>query len=468
MLQEPVSVDDIIARRKVNGAIRKRKRDISDDNESDVEDGESGEDSEVDDDDDEDEGEDDSVLEDGHESDDPLGSSDEEAVGEDPPSDLSDGDELEDDEEKSDSNGDSDDEEKETQAQKDRKAAYFASPTDPSLPSTSSSSAISFASMSLSRPLLKALTALSFTTPTPIQAATIPVALLGKDVVGNAVTGSGKTAAFILPVLERLMYRERGKNKAAVRCVVLVPTRELGVQCADVARRLSTFMDIRVALIVGGLSLKSQEAELRTRPDIVIATPGRLIDHLRNTPTFALDTLDVLVLDEADRMLSDGFADELHEIIQACPVGRQTMLFSATMTDDVDALVKMSLNKPVRLFVDPKRVTARGLVQEFIRVRERPGAGRDAEEERAAILVALCKKTCKQGVIVFFRSKKLAHQMRVVFGILGLKCDELHGDLTQEQVTIWIALSLHKIMMPNNCNSDSALSNLSVTGQSTF
>jgi ATP-dependent RNA helicase DDX27 len=186
----------------------------------------------------------------------------------------------------------------------------------------------------------------------------------------------------------------------------------------------------------GGLSLKAQEAALRTRPDVIIATPGRLIDHIRNTPTFTLDTLDILVLDEADRMLSDGFADELTEIIKSCPVSRQTMLFSATMTDSVDELVKMSLNKPVRLFVDPKRTTARGLLQEFVRVR----AGK--EVERSALLVALCKRSFKSGVIVFFRSKKLAHQMRTMFSLLGMKCEELHGDLTQEQVRLlWCASS---------------------------
>jgi ATP-dependent RNA helicase DDX27 len=127
-------------------------------------------------------------------------------------------------------------------------------------------------------------------------------------------------------------------------------------------------------------------------------------------------------------MLSDGFSDELTEIIKSCPISRQTMLFSATMTDSVDELVKMSLNKPVRLFVDPKRSTARGLVQEFVRVR----AGKEAE--RSALLVSLCKRTFKSNVIVFLRSKKLAHQMRVVFSLLGMKCEELHGDLTQEQV----------------------------------
>lgn len=340
----------------------------------------------------------------------------------------------------------SDDTEPETQAEKDRKAAFFA---DDSTPAVTHSS---FLSLNLSRPIMKALTSLAFHTPTPIQAATIPVALLGKDVVGGAVTGSGKTAAFVIPILERLLYRERGKNAAAIRCLVLVPTRELAVQCFDVGTKLAAHTDVQFCLIVGthdfhapmllsnhetgGLSVKSQEVALRARPDVVIATPGRLIDHLRNSPSFGLDALDILILDEADRMLEDGFADELAEIIKSCPTSRQTMLFSATMTDSVDDLVRMSLNKPVRLFVDPKRSTARGLVQEFVRVRA------EREGERPAMLVSLCKRVFKEGVIIFLRSKQLAHQMRVVFGILGMKCDELHGNLTQEQVRILSPLSV--------------------------
>jgi len=181
--------------------------------------------------------------------------------------------------------------------------------------------------------------------------------------------------------------------------------------------------------------VKSQETALRTRPDALIATPGRLIDHLRNSPTFTLEALDILVLDEADRMLSDGFSDELTEIIKSCPSSRQTMLFSATMTDSVDELVKMSLNKPVRLFVDPKHTTSRQLVQEFVRVR----AGK--EDDRSALLLALCKRSFKSGVIVFFRSKKLAHQIRVVFSLVGLSSEELHGDLSQEQVSLGAIIS---------------------------
>lgn len=312
--------------------------------------------------------------------------------------------------------------EEETLAEKERKAAFFASET-PQSPDIDSS----FLTMNLSRPILKALTSLSFHKPTPIQARTIPAALLGKDIVGNAVTGSGKTAAFMIPILERLLYRDKSKKAAAIRCLVLVPTRELGVQCFEVATKLAIYADIRSALVVGGLSLKAQENTLRSRPDILIATPGRLIDHLRNSPTFNLDNLDILVLDEADRMLSDGFADELTEIVKSCPRSRQTMLFSATMTDSVDELIKMSLDKPVRLFVDPRRATATGLIQEFVRVK----AGREAE--RAPLLVTLCKRTFKERAIIFFRSKKLAHQMRILFGLLDLKAGELHGNLTQEQ-----------------------------------
>ena len=150
--------------------------------------------------------------------------------------------EIEIDEDEGEDDSDSDEE---TQAQKDRKAAFFDSETGPAQTHDS------FLSMNLSRPLQKAITTLGFTKPTPIQAATIPVALLGKDVVGNAVTGSGKTAAFIVPMLERLLYRDKGKKSAATRCVVLVPTRELGIQCFDVGTKLATHTDIQLALLVG-------------------------------------------------------------------------------------------------------------------------------------------------------------------------------------------------------------------------
>ena len=161
-------------------------------------------------------------------------------------------------------------------------------------------------------------------------------------------------------------------------------------------------------MCLGGLSFKLQEAELRKRPDIVIATPGRLIDHIHNSVQFNLDHIDVLVIDEADRILDAGFNAELTEIIRNCPKGRQTMLFSATMTDNIDDLVALSLNRPVRLFVNEKTQLTSRLVQEFIKVR-----GSREESGKTAILASLCMRTYKSECIVFFKSKAQAHEMKV-------------------------------------------------------
>ena len=282
-----------------------------------------------------------------------------------------------------------------------------------------------FTELRLSRSILKGISDLGFVKPTMIQAKTIPIAMMGKDICGGAVTGSGKTAAFMIPVLERLIFRS--KDIAKSRVLVLVPTRELGVQVISVARNLAKYTDIEFCLAVGGLSSKVQELELKKRPDVIIATPGRLIDHIHNSQSFNLDSIEILIMDEADRMLEDGFADELSEIIKYTPKSRQTMLFSATMTDNVDDLIKLSLNRPVRLFVDNQTSMAKRLIQEFIRIRAH------REESRAALLLALCSRTYTSEAIIFFRSKAAAHHMKMVFGLCGLKAAELHGNLTQIQ-----------------------------------
>ena len=211
--------------------------------------------------------------------------------------------------------------------------------------------ATSFDELQLSRPLIKACAELGFAKPTPIQAAVIPHAIKGLDLCASAVTGSGKTAAFMLPILERLLYRPR--RIAATRVLVLLPTRELAAQCEAMGKQLARFSDIRLCLVVGGLSVKLQEAEMRTRPDIVLATPGRLIDLLRNSLGISLDELEILVLDEADRLLELGFKDEVEEVIGLCPRGRQTMFFSATISESVAALANMSLNSPVQVTLHP-------------------------------------------------------------------------------------------------------------------
>ena len=284
----------------------------------------------------------------------------------------------------------------------------------------------SFQGMSLSRPILRGLTTVGFTKPTPIQAKTIPIALMGKDVVGGAVTGSGKTAAFVVPILERLLYRP--KKLPTTRVIILTPTRELAIQCHAVATKLASHTDIKFCLAVGGLSLKVQEAELRLRPDVVIATPGRFIDHMRNSASFTVETVEILVLDEADRMLEDGFADELNEILTTIPKSRQTMLFSATMTSTVDKLIRIGLNKPARIMVDSQKKTANNLAQEFVRLR--PGR----EEKRMGYLLHICKTMYTERVIIFFRQKKIAHRTRIIFGLHGLTSTELHGSMNQAQV----------------------------------
>lgn len=314
----------------------------------------------------------------------------------------------------------SDEEAEEDEAEKQRKKEYFADEEEEDKKEHQS-----FASMNLSRPILRGLSNVGFIKPTGIQSRTIPVALMGKDICGGAVTGSGKTAAFIVPILERLLYRPR--QTPSTRVLILCPTRELAAQVHSVAVKLANYTDITFCLCVGGLSVKTQEQELKLKPDVVVATPGRLIDHVRNSSGFHLDACEILVMDEADRMLEDGFADELGEIVKACPRSRQTMLFSATMTDNVDQLVRMSLNNPVRLFVDPSNQAASRLIQEFVRIRQ------NRESDRSAVLLALCRKTFKNKVIVFFRSKAAAHQMKILFGLMGLNAAELHGNLTQEQ-----------------------------------
>lgn len=311
-------------------------------------------------------------------------------------------------------------------AEEEKRKAFFAPEEKTDEQSAADATKRSFQEFNLSRPILRGVASVGFTNATPIQRKTIPVALLGKDIVGSAVTGSGKTAAFVVPILERLLFRPR--KIPTSRVAILMPTRELAVQCYNVASFVATHTDVTFCQLVGGFSLREQENVLKKRPDVIIATPGRFIDHMRNSASFTVDTLEILVLDEADRMLEDGFADELNEILTTIPKSRQTMLFSATMTDSVDQLVRVGLNRPVRLMVDAKKHTSGTLVQEFVRLR--PGR----EGKRLGYLLHLCKEIYTGRVIIFFRQKKEAHRVRIIFGLVGMKAAELHGSMSQEQV----------------------------------
>ncbi|VDN02754.1 unnamed protein product [Thelazia callipaeda] len=177
----------------------------------------------------------------------------------------------------------------------------------------------------------------------------------------------------------------------------------------------------------GGLDLKTQEAALRQRPDIVIATPGRLIDHLHNAPNFSLDDVEILVLDEADRMLDEAFSDQMKEIVRLCAANRQTMLFSATMTDQVEELAAVSLKNPVKLFINSNNETALNLRQEFIRIRE------NHELDRECIVASLVTRNFPDHTIIFVKTKKTCQRLHIVLGLMGIKVGQLHGGLTQRQ-----------------------------------
>ncbi|XP_034722297.1 probable ATP-dependent RNA helicase DDX27, partial [Etheostoma cragini] len=284
---------------------------------------------------------------------------------------------------------------------------------------------LTFDNMNLSRPLLKAISSLGFQLPTPIQKACVPVGLLGRDLCACAATGTGKTAAFMLPVLERLVYKPR--TTQVTRVLILVPTRELGIQVHSVGRQLAQFTSITTCLAVGGLDLKSQEAALRAGPDVLVATPGRLIDHLHNTPSFELSHIEILILDEADRMLDEYFEEQMKEIIRLCSYNRQTMLFSATMTEEVKELAAVSLKEPIRIFVNSNTDVAPCLRQEFIRIRQ------NREGDREAVVAALLTRTFQDHVMCFTQTRKQAHRLHILLGLLGLKVGELHGELSQNQ-----------------------------------
>ncbi|RYH23051.1 DEAD/DEAH box helicase [archaeon] len=298
---------------------------------------------------------------------------------------------------------------------------YFAEVVD----SSNIGGGLMFSQLNLSRPFLRAIEHMGYTQPTPIQVQVIPYALAGRDVCASAVTGSGKTAAFVLPFLERLLYRPR--DNAAIRVLVITPTRELAMQIHEVLVKLAQFTDVTCCLIVGGKrDVRVQEVTLRQRPDVIICTPGRMLDHLRNSQSVSLDDLDVLVLDEVDRLLDLGFQQEVEELVKHCPLSRQTLLFSATMTPRVEDLVKLSLKRPVRVKVDGKASTiAPRLVQEFIKVRDK--------DEVECMLAALVCRDFGEKTIVFFELKRLAHRFCAILNLLKVRAVELHGDLPQAQ-----------------------------------
>eukprot|EP00746_Dinoflagellata_sp_MGD_P073058 gnl/MRDRNA2_/MRDRNA2_29654_c0_seq2.p1 gnl/MRDRNA2_/MRDRNA2_29654_c0~~gnl/MRDRNA2_/MRDRNA2_29654_c0_seq2.p1 ORF type:complete len:716 (+),score=192.95 gnl/MRDRNA2_/MRDRNA2_29654_c0_seq2:60-2150(+) len=295
---------------------------------------------------------------------------------------------------------------------------------------------IRFADLSLSRPLLRAVDDMGFDSPTPIQRDVIPPALAGRDILATAETGSGKTASFLLPLLERLLQSAnvRGRKRdaagqivtgrVATKATILIPTRELGVQCHSMLKGLSKHSNITSQLVTGGYQQHEQSISLRHQPDIVVATPGRLLDHLINTQSVHMELLEIVIFDEADRLLELGFRTECLEVMKRCSKGRQTMLFSATLNASVQDLAALALIKPVKVAVNKVSV-ATNLEQEFVKV--------PSEALREAVLLSLCMRTFKKSVIVFCQTKVACHRLAIIFGLCSLRFAEVHGNLTQNQ-----------------------------------
>ncbi len=284
----------------------------------------------------------------------------------------------------------------------------------------SESEAASFENLGLSAEVLKAVRDAGYTTPTPIQAQAIPLVLKGRDVMGLAQTGTGKTAAFTLPIVDRLIG---GPNRT--RALVLTPTRELCVQVEESVHKYARHSELSVVSVYGGVPLDPQQKKLRAGVDIVVATPGRLIDHLERQ-NVVFDDLEVLVLDEADRMLDMGFAPQINRIVSDVPQYRQTLLFSATMPPEVEALARKYLRKPIVVQVGRRSQAASTVTHAVYPV---------PRDRKSALLASLLREAALDSVLVFTRTKHGADRVVRHLEREGIEATAMHADKTQPQRT---------------------------------
>jgi ATP-dependent RNA helicase RhlE len=278
-----------------------------------------------------------------------------------------------------------------------------------------------FNDLKLHPSLLKAIKELGFIRPTPIQSDAIPPAMEGRDVLACAQTGSGKTAAFLLPILNKLMDKPRGTTRA----LVLAPTRELAAQILDDLNDLAVHTPITGASIFGGVGMGPQEHAFRSGVDVLIATPGRLLDHLR-APYAKLTHLEYLVLDEADRMLDMGFLPEIRKILRYVPAKRQTLLFSATMPPPIAALKGEMLRTPVTIQRERQAAPASGITQAVYPV---------SQALKPLLLVSLLQRGDVKQALVFTRTKHRANRLAEHLVKAGVRAERIHGNRSQAQRT---------------------------------
>lgn len=266
--------------------------------------------------------------------------------------------------------------------------------------------------------ILKAVTELGFEEPTPIQQKAIPIALSGRDLIGQAQTGTGKTAAFGLPLIQRI-----NGTSDKISALILAPTRELAIQVAEELGKLSRYKGVRTLPIYGGQEIGRQIRALKKHPQIIVGTPGRLLDHI-NRKTIRLDDVDTVILDEADEMLDMGFLEDIQTILGKVPAERQTMLFSATMPPNIQKLAEQFLRDPAHVSVVPKQVTVPQIDQAYFEVHER---------QKFETLSRLLDMESPELAIVFGRTKRRVDELSEALQKRGYSADGLHGDLSQAQ-----------------------------------
>ncbi|MES2281059.1 MAG: DEAD/DEAH box helicase [Pseudomonadota bacterium] len=284
----------------------------------------------------------------------------------------------------------------------------------------------SFSNLSLAEPLARAVAEMGYETMTPIQEQAIPVVLEGKDVMGAAQTGTGKTAAFALPLLQRMMKHENASTSPArhpVRALVLLPTRELADQVAEQVKLYAKYTNLRSTVVFGGMDMKPQTLELKKGVEVLVATPGRLLDHIE-AKNAVLNQVEYVVLDEADRMLDIGFLPDLQRILSYLPKQRITLLFSATFSPEIKRLASSYLQNPVTIEVARSNATASTVEQHFYSV--------GADDKRRALHQVLKTRGMKQA-FVFVNSKLGCARLARSLEREGLKTTALHGDKSQDE-----------------------------------
>jgi ATP-dependent RNA helicase RhlE len=280
-----------------------------------------------------------------------------------------------------------------------------------------------FSDLNLIDPLMRAITQEGYTSPTPIQQEAIPHVLEGRDLLGCAQTGTGKTAAFALPIIQRLVTRpvQNQSQRRAIRALILSPTRELASQITERFNAYGKHTGLRTAVIFGGVGQNPQVSALRRGVDILVATPGRLID-LMNQGHVRLNQLEIFVLDEADRMLDMGFIHDVRRVVKALPQRRQSLLFSATMPKDIQELADTLLNEPARVEVTPQATTVERIEQSVYFV---------SKQDKRELLGHLLADRALRRVLIFTRTKHAANKLAIHLSGDGVRSDAIHGDKSQ-------------------------------------